>query len=142
MEQSRIRVAAYVIRCRTVPELLVFDHVGMPEAGTQIPAGGVHPGEDLEQAVLREVAEETGLFDISVINRIAVDHRPHPQTRHPRRTTFFRLDAREDTPDAWTHRVDGTGADQGMKFACRFVVLPLEKPLADQQDAWLDQIST
>ncbi|MFD0689843.1 hypothetical protein [Actinomadura fibrosa] len=51
MSQPRIRVAAYVIRCRTVPELLVFDHVGMPEAGTQIPAGGVHPGEDLEQAV-------------------------------------------------------------------------------------------
>ncbi|NUS94186.1 MAG: NUDIX domain-containing protein, partial [Nocardia sp.] len=94
MEQPRIRVAAYVTRRRTTPELLVLDHVGIPEAGTQIPAGGVQPGEDLEHAVLREVAEETGLSDVCVINRIALDHRPHPQTRHPRRTTFFHLDTR------------------------------------------------
>ncbi len=142
MEQPRIRVAAYVVRRRAVPELLVFDHVGLPEAGTQIPAGGVQPGEDLEQAVLREVAEETGLSDVRVINRIAVDHRPHPRTRHPRRTTFFRLDAGTDTLDAWTHRVAGTGDDHGLKFACHFVALPLEKPLADKQDAWLDHLSS
>lgn len=45
MTRPRIRVAAYVIRHRAVPELLVFDHVGMPEAGTQVPAGGVKSGE-------------------------------------------------------------------------------------------------
>ncbi len=131
-----------MIRRRTVPELLVFDHVGLPEAGTQIPAGGVQPGEGPEQAVVREVAEETGLFDVCVINRIAVDHRPHPRTRHPRRTTFFRLDTGPDTPDAWTHRVDGTGDDHGLEFACHFVALPLEKPLADKQDVWLDHLSS
>jgi ADP-ribose pyrophosphatase YjhB (NUDIX family) len=120
----------------------VLDHVGLPETGTQIPAGGVQPGEDLEHAVLREVAEETGLSGVFVINRIAVDRRPHPQTQHPRRTTFFRLDAGADTPDAWTHRVTGTGDDHGMTFACRFVALPLGKPLADRQDAWLDQLSS
>lgn len=131
-----------MIRQRTVPELLVFDHVGIPEAGTQIPAGGVHPGENLEQAVLREVAEETGLSDVSVINRIVVDHRPHPQTQQPRRTTFFHLYAGTDTPDTWTHRVGGTGDDHGIEFACRFVALPLESPLADEQDAWLDHVSS
>lgn len=39
MTRPRIRVAAYVIRNRAVPEVLVFDHIGMPEAGTQVPAG-------------------------------------------------------------------------------------------------------
>ncbi|WP_411156418.1 NUDIX domain-containing protein [Nocardia cyriacigeorgica] len=58
VHHPRIRVAAYVIRYRTTPQLLVFDHVDLPEAGTQIPAGGVHPGEALDEAVLREVAEE------------------------------------------------------------------------------------
>lgn len=41
MTRPRIRVAAYVIRNRAVPEVLVFDLIGMPEAGTQVPAGGV-----------------------------------------------------------------------------------------------------
>ncbi|WP_280200797.1 NUDIX domain-containing protein [Nocardia cyriacigeorgica] len=83
MHHPRIRVAAYVIRYRTTPELLVFDHAAHPEAGTQIPAGGVHSGESLEQAVLREVAEETGLRDVSVVEQLAVDDRPHSLTNHP-----------------------------------------------------------
>lgn len=111
MDGPRIRVAAYVIRRRAVPELLVFDHVGMADAGTQVPAGGVEPGEELSYAVLREVAEEAGLPDATVLREVAVDERPHPETRRPRRTTFFLLRAPEDTPDAWLHRVRGDGAD-------------------------------
>jgi 8-oxo-dGTP pyrophosphatase MutT (NUDIX family) len=136
----RLRVAAYVIRHRAVPELLVFDHVGMPEAGTQIPAGGVHPGEDLRQAVLREVAEETGLLTASVVTRIAAEDKPHPVTRQPRRTTFFHLQVPATTPDAWLHTVQSDGEDKDLIFACRFLPLPLERPLIDSQDGWLGHI--
>lgn len=135
----RMRVAAYVVRHRSAAELLVFDHVGMPDAGTQVPAGGVEPGEDPVAAVLREVVEETGLTAATVIGRIAVDDRPHPYTGHPRRTTYFLLLAPADTPDAWHHRVRGDGDDSGLLFACRFLPLPLRRPLADGQDAWLDR---
>lgn len=137
----RIRVAAYVIRHRAVPELLVFDHAGMPQAGTQVPAGGVHPGEDLEQAVLREVFEETGLRTVSVVGRIVVDNKPHPDTRQPRRTTYFHLQAPATTEDAWNHAVCGDGDDTGLTFACRFLPLPLNHPLADDQDVWLGRIA-
>ncbi|MFJ6855592.1 NUDIX domain-containing protein [Streptomyces sp. NPDC091271] len=137
MSRPRIRVAAYVIRRRESAELLVFDHVGMADAGTQVPAGGVEPGEELSRAVLREVAEETGLLTACVIRPIAVDERPHPQTRQPRRTTFFLLRAAGDTPGAWVHRVRGDGVDAGLTFACRFEALPLRRPLADGQDGWL-----
>ncbi|MGN2639223.1 NUDIX hydrolase [Nocardia takedensis] len=130
-------MAAYVLRHHRGPELLVFDHVGIPEAGTQIPAGGVHPGEDLEGAVRRETAEETGLFDLEVIARLTVDHRPHPESGHPRHTTFFHLRARPETPDSWTHRVAGTDTDASLEFACHFTPLPLTTPLADNQHAWL-----
>ncbi|WP_245681608.1 NUDIX hydrolase [Actinomadura kijaniata] len=140
MSRSRIRVAAYVIRWRAVPELLVFDHVGMPQAGTQVPAGGVRPGEGLERAVLREVAEETGLLTASVVRRIAVEDKPHPDTRQPRRTTYFHLRAPATTEDAWHHTVRGDGGDAGLVFACRFLSLPLGWPLADGQDAWLGHV--
>ncbi|WP_416383068.1 NUDIX domain-containing protein [Nocardia cyriacigeorgica] len=86
MHHPRVRVATYVVRYRTAPQLLVFDRVGLPEAGTQIPAGGVHPGEALDTAVLREVAEETGLINVSIADRIAVDDHPHSLTNLPRRT--------------------------------------------------------
>lgn len=140
MYQPRIRVAAYVIRHRTAPELLVFDHVGMPQAGTQVPAGGVRAGEALEQAVLREVVEETGLHTVSLVGRIAVENKPHPDTRHLRRTTYFHLQAPATTADAWNHTVRSDGDDAGLTFACHFRPLPLQQPLADDQDTWLGRI--
>ncbi|MFJ1755926.1 NUDIX domain-containing protein [Kitasatospora sp. NPDC088134] len=140
MTLPRIRVAAYVIRHRPGPELLVFDHVGMPEAGTQVPAGGVEAGEPPEEAVLREVVEESGLLTARVVRLLAVDDRPHPETGQLRRTSFFHLRAPEDAPDAWEHLVRGAGDDAGLRFACRFVPLPLDRPLADGQDSWLERI--
>ncbi|MCI3928085.1 NUDIX hydrolase [Streptomyces sp. AN091965] len=140
MTPPRIRVAAYVIRHRITPELLVFDHVDMAEAGTQVPAGGVTAGESPEEAVLREVAEETGLLAVTVVRQIAVEDKPHPDTGQPRRTSFFYLRVPADTRDAWHHRVHSEGEDAGLVFACRFLPLPLKEPLADDQDAWVGHI--
>ncbi|MFI5663660.1 NUDIX domain-containing protein [Streptomyces sp. NPDC051684] len=140
MTQPRIRVAAYVIRDAAGPELLVFDHLGMPEAGTQIPAGGVKAGEDHHTAVLRETFEETGLSTALVVGAVAEEDKPHPETGQPRRTTFFHLQVGPSTLDSWVHRVRGGGEDDGMAFACRFVPLPLEHALADEQDTWLSHI--
>lgn len=58
------KVTAFVTR-RTEQgtDLLLFEH---PHTGIQIPAGTVEAGETPRQAVLREVAEETGLARLSV----------------------------------------------------------------------------
>ncbi|WSY97356.1 NUDIX domain-containing protein [Streptomyces sp. NBC_00873] len=86
----------------------------MPEAGTQVPAGGAKSGERLEEAVLREVAEETGLLTATVVRQIAVEDKPHPDTGQPRRTSFFFLQAPADTYDAWDHQVNSDGDDAGL----------------------------
>ncbi|MBW8485726.1 NUDIX hydrolase [Actinomadura parmotrematis] len=140
MNPPRARVAAYVVRNGAAPGLLVFEHVGMPQAGLQVPAGGVRPGEAPADAVRREVEEETGLRGAVLVRELAVDERPHPVTGRPRRTAFFHLQAPSGTPDAWEHTAGGDGADAGMIFACRFAPLPLDRPLADGQDRWLGEV--
>jgi len=138
---TRIRVAGYVIRTTgSGAQLLVFDHIDFPDAGTQVPAGGVQPGEGLHDAVLREVAEETGLTDITVVREIGSEDKPHPETGQPRHTTYFHLQAPDYTPDAWQHTVTGMGTDRRLRFTCRFVPLPLPAHLADRQDALLGSI--
>lgn len=71
-----------------------------------------------------------------------MESKPHPDTGQPRRTTFFFLQASAETRDAWNHHVKGDGEDAGLIFACRFLALPLEQPLADDQDAWLGHIDS
>jgi ADP-ribose pyrophosphatase YjhB (NUDIX family) len=63
--EIRIKVYAYITQS---DRLLVFSHPGLPEAGLQVPGGSVEPGEALDDAVLREAREESGLEDLSLIS--------------------------------------------------------------------------
>lgn len=49
--------------------LLVFDHVDV-DAGTQVPAGGIHEGEAPDEAVRREVFEETGIDHAVLVRKL------------------------------------------------------------------------
>ncbi|MGY6501782.1 MAG: NUDIX domain-containing protein [Acidimicrobiales bacterium] len=50
--------------------LLVFDHIDVPSAGTQVPAGGIHDGEAPEVAVVRELVEESGIDDARLVRKL------------------------------------------------------------------------
>ncbi|XVV06055.1 NUDIX hydrolase [Actinosynnema sp. CA-248983] len=139
MTEVRVRVAVYVVReTRRGPELLVFDHRDFPEAGTQVPAGGVDAGENLETAAVREVVEETGLADLDLGRSLGVQQRPHPDTGKLRVTIFYRATTTEPR-DRWAHVVHGRDGDDGMVFECFFIPLPKANGLLpDRQDEFVD----
>jgi 8-oxo-dGTP pyrophosphatase MutT (NUDIX family) len=62
------RATAYLVD--STGRLLVFDHVDVPASGTQVPAGGILPGEVPEAAVLRELYEESGIRDAVVVRKL------------------------------------------------------------------------
>jgi 8-oxo-dGTP pyrophosphatase MutT (NUDIX family) len=86
-------------------KLLVFSHTCYPDAGIQVPAGTVEEGESIEEAVVREAREETGLaglkiqsylgvrdYDLSAFDGVGV------QRRH-----FFHLALCGEAPIRWRH---------------------------------------
>ncbi|PTA67269.1 NUDIX hydrolase [Deinococcus arcticus] len=113
----RQRVLAYITRAPH--ELLVFEHPPLyPDAGIQVPAGGVDPGETPAEAAVRETYEETGLRLHSPVH-LASYHWTRGETSQV--WHYFWLAAPVATPNDWPHWVTGGETDAGMTFHCRFV---------------------
>jgi len=118
-------VVVYVTRVVDgLVQVLVFDHRDVPEAGTQVPAGGVHAGERVDATARREVLEETGVDDVRVVGVLGVQQHPHPDTGDPRVSAVLHAET-EHRPDTWTHTVGGDprDGDWGLVFACRFATV-------------------
>jgi 8-oxo-dGTP pyrophosphatase MutT (NUDIX family) len=105
--------------------LLVFEH-GDPglEAGLQVVAGGIEPGETLEQAAVRETWEEAGLKleNPRFLGTLTLDQPPGTPGRGKPEAWHFWLEAPADTPNAWKHTVLN-GGDAGLVYNQRFVPL-------------------
>jgi ADP-ribose pyrophosphatase YjhB (NUDIX family) len=137
-ELVRKRVVGYVTRGR---ELLVFDHKGMPDVPTQVPAGRVDAHEDLEQGLRREVEEETGVSEIEIVGTLA-DGKEFEQLFGPgaHESHAFHAVASPDGPDSWEHAVTGTGMDSGLVYVCRWVALDECPPLWGDVDPLVERL--
>jgi len=136
------KVVAYITRESSAGErvLLVFDHRDYPEAGVQVPAGTVDEGEQPEDAVMREVAEETGLEGCVLLAKLAVYDWPNPETGKINERHVFHLAAPQGTAEAWTWvETDGGRVSEleGYVFQFRWVPLDAEFELAGNQGDYL-----
>ena len=112
----RSRVVVYVER---EDGLLVFNHRDHPEAGTQVPAGGIEAGETVAAAAIREVREETGV-QLDETPVLLGTHEHFDGLGQPALSHFLRAPAPEGLPQAWSHVVSGNGEDATLVFECRF----------------------
>jgi 8-oxo-dGTP diphosphatase len=123
MSHSPNKVFAYITNQN---RLLVFSHPNFPEAGTQVPAGTVEQDEKLQNAVLREAYEETGLVGLKLIGYLGsctYDMSPwgghSAQQRH-----FFHLEIDRETPDLWQYHETSGGKQEPILFELFWVQLP------------------
>lgn len=138
MEEEIQKVLIYVVQNK---KLLVFRQPEFPEAGIQVPAGTVQEGEDIEDAALRELEEETGKSSFTIFSYLGVvNDYMHPiknelQTRH-----FFQIESRETLPERWTH--EETHNDEKPAITFEFFWIPLDEAhsLAADQGVLMDEI--
>jgi len=126
VRQTR-KVMAYVTHEK---RLLVFAHPDFPEAGIQVPAGTVEPGEDPDRAVMREAFEETGLtclelvrflgernYEMSDFGRNEIQHR-----------RFYHLTCTERPQERWQHAETSGGKHEAIMFDFFWTVFPDDVP--------------
>lgn len=138
------KVIAYITREKEGKrQLLVFTHRDYPEAGLQVPAGTVEEGEEIEAALRREVAEETGLHDLQVVKEIATYEWTHPISGNIHERHIYLLSALPTTPDTWQW-IETSGGEvpelEGYVFCFRWDDLDGEIELAGNQGDYLDEI--
>ena len=120
------KVVGYVVR---EDKLLVFTHDDIPleVTGVQVPAGTIEVDEAPEDAVLREVHEETGLVTriVSALGMECYDARPTKPEIHER--YFFQLAPIEhQVPERWSAGEDNP-SDGGKPHRWTCFWIPLEQ---------------
>jgi 8-oxo-dGTP pyrophosphatase MutT (NUDIX family) len=139
------RAVAYV----TDPagRLLVFDHLDAPDAGTQVPAGGIHPGEAPEAAAVRELVEESGIADAQLVRKLG-------EAWHRADAGYVPAGLEEQVHHAFHLRLSGPAAAEAWewdecsggdvvqhRFALRWVDLDRAAGLLwPSQSLWLDPL--
>ena len=136
MKPVRQKVACYITQG---DRLLVFDHTQFPEAGTQVPAGSLEPGEDPAAGALREAQEESGLQNLVIHSYLGwKEYHLSPWGKddiHQRH--YFHLECREETPERWLSYEDNPsdGSPAPIEFEFYWVRYPHNVP---PLSGWLD----
>ena len=112
------KACAYAIRNRPnqLPELLVMRFHDMPDMPFRLPGGSVEPGELPEAGMARELHEEAGISNFRLVRKLGIQHYFKSKFRvHVERHDYL-IQVADDTPDAFAHRVQGSGGDAGDTF--------------------------
>ena len=122
MTQAKQKVQCYITRERTgKQQVLVFEHIDFPEAGVQVPAGTIDPGEDPERAALREAWEESGVEGLHVRRYLGAFRWWQADRHEEHERHVFHLITSLPLPDAWEHTVSAGEDDTGLRFRYRWL---------------------
>lgn len=120
------KVVGYIVR---EDKLLVFTHDDIPleVTGVQVPAGTIEADEAPQDAVVREVLEETGLAT-RIVSDLGMEHYDARPTKHEiHERYFFQLaPVDEEIPERWAAGEDNpSDGGEPQRWTCFWI--PLEQ---------------
>jgi ADP-ribose pyrophosphatase YjhB (NUDIX family) len=120
---NKQKVSAFILRkvSGAPDQLLVHSIVDDPHMLLRVPGGGIYEGEASEQALFREIREETGLVNPRLLRKLGVHSyfKAYTQASVERHNYLLRVPA--TMPDSWEHRATGEGNDAGKRFHYQWI---------------------
>ncbi|GLV60681.1 DNA mismatch repair protein MutT [Dictyobacter sp. S3.2.2.5] len=132
------KVFAYITHQQ---RLLLFAHTFIPEAGIQVPAGTLEPGEQPESGVLREAFEETGLSGLLLDRLLGIHERDMSDfgNNEIHRRYFYHLIYPKPVQARWRHAEEHPSShdEQGpILFDFFWATIPHEVPPLIADHGW------
>lgn len=116
------KVAAFVVRVNSPghPEFLAHHFGEQTDLPCRIPGGGVEANEEPAEAIVREIHEESGLTNLTLVRKLGVQKyfKPFLQVNIERHDYLFLAPA--ETLDGWQTVVAGKGDDLNEVFVYRW----------------------
>ena len=108
-----------------IRKALVFKH---PCGDFQLVKGTVEPGENVEDAALRELTEEAGIMNAQIVDKIAVLHdrvRPDKDAEEQEwEWHIFLVEPKVELPESWKQQASGSDVENELVFSFFWQVLP------------------
>ena len=134
------KVVAYITAGR---RLLVFEHVGFPEAGVQVVQGTVEEGEMPKDAVMREAEEETGLKGLTLISFLGCEEYElcRDESHERQQRSFYYLGLKGPPMERWRHHEEHpSDGSASIEFEFYWVSLDEVPRLAACQGRYLQEL--
>ncbi|MEM9984333.1 MAG: NUDIX domain-containing protein [Bacteroidota bacterium] len=116
-------------------QLLVFRKLQDPKAGIQVPGGTVEYDEREEEALYRQIEEESGLIHLRFIGKLDRHVLYRGCLKNSEERHFYHVQSLEEPPGRWKHTVESFSQNDGEQLEYFWIGLDEAKRcLAREQD--------
>lgn len=133
------KVVCYVT---SADALLLIKHVDYPleVTGVQVPAGTVHNGETPEEAAVRELFEETGIYGPMPVYLGEQDYDMAPTKNEIQHRHYFHFKFIGKVRERWFSQEEHDGEKDATRFECFWIPLEHGQVLSAGRGALLWQL--
>lgn len=120
-EPVRKIAVAFITRTNRLGNTELLAYSNLKGLLLRLPGGNVDPDEAVEEALFREILEETGLTNLTLIRKLGVQHYYKKFIDSEVERHDFLLTTTEELPDKWEFIGSGSGNDHGTLFKYQWV---------------------
>ncbi|XID94903.1 NUDIX domain-containing protein [Paenibacillaceae bacterium WGS1546] len=116
-----IKVVGFIIQPNEKAENEILGFLSVPGVPYRFVGGNIDPGEAIEEALYREIEEESGLKGLRIVRKLGIQHYYKEFIDANVQRHDYLLMPTVKLPERWEHTGTGGGGDDGLVFKYKWL---------------------